>query len=254
MSMRSAPDAIILCGGAGSRLRDVTDAPKAMVTIGGRPFLEVLLRQLRRHEFERVILAVGYRADVIQSHFGNEAFGLRLLYSRELIPLGTGGALRNAADLVQSSVALVLNGDSYTNADLSGFQMRHDGSGADMSLLVVPPDGREDCGTVSVEPSGRVAAFYEKQASAGAKYINSGIYLLSRQLLSEIPAGSAVSLEKEMLPLWMNRGKSIRAVIDPATCHDVGTPERYRNAQTALAEVEMCGLPGTMPGTIGAGH
>ena len=113
------PDAIVLCGGAGLRLRSVIgDAPKGMAAVAGRPFLELLLRQLRRHGFERVILAVGYQRDMIYSHFGESAFGLRLAYSVESSPLGTGGAVRNAADLVESESVLIMNGDSYTDADL----------------------------------------------------------------------------------------------------------------------------------------
>ena len=120
--MPSTPDAILLCGGAGLRLRSVIgDAPKGMASVAGRPFLELLLRQLRRHGFERAILAVGYRKDVIQSHFGERAFGLHLAYSVESSPLGTGGALRNAADLIESDSVLIMNGDSYTDADLSEF-------------------------------------------------------------------------------------------------------------------------------------
>jgi mannose-1-phosphate guanylyltransferase len=245
--MRSAPNAIVLCGGAGSRLRPLTDGPKAMVAVGGRPFLELLLHQLRRWGVERVILAVGYRGDAIHSHFGDESFGLQLLYSPELMPLGTGGALRNAADLIQSSMALVLNGDSYTNADLDRFLIRHDESRADMSVLVVPPDGREDCGTVLVDASGKLLAFQEKQPHVGPKYINAGIYLFSRQMLQEIPDGIEVSLERELVPQWLERGKSIGATVEHATCYDIGTPERYRGAQMALAEAETDRWP-TAPG------
>jgi NDP-sugar pyrophosphorylase family protein len=210
-----------------------------MVPIGGRPFLELLLRQLRRWGIERVILAVGYRSDVIQSHFGTEAFGLHLQYSLERTPLGTGGALRKAADLVQSNMVLVVNGDSYTDADLHRFLFHHHESRADMSMLVVPPDEREDCGSVSVDADGMLLKFQEKQPSTGPKYANAGIYLLSRDLVHEIPVGCEVSLERELLPNWLEHGKNIRATVDRATCHDIGTPERYGTAQGALAEAEV---------------
>jgi mannose-1-phosphate guanylyltransferase len=209
-----------------------------MVAVAGRPFLELLLLQLRRWGVERVILAVGYQREAIRSHFGDDAFGLQLLYSPELIPLGTGGALRNAVDLVQSSLALVLNGDSYTDADLNRYLLQHAESGADMSLLVVTPDGRDDCGTVSVDEDGWLLAFEEKRANAGPRFVNAGIYLLSREILLDIPQGIEVSLERELIPKWLGRGKRIRATVDPASCHDVGTPERYQRAQTVLAEAE----------------
>jgi NDP-sugar pyrophosphorylase family protein len=234
--MLSVPDAIVLCGGAGSRLGTVTKGPKAMVAICNRPFLEILLRQLRRWGLLRVILAVGYQKEAIQEHFGEEAFGMQLIYSPELLPLGTGGALRQASDLIQSSMALVLNGDSYTDANLHRFLAEHSGSKADMSLLVVPPDGRDDCGTVSLDVEGRLLAFQEKQPQSGPKYVNAGIYLFSRHMLCGIPEGTEVSLERELLPKWLEQGKRIRATVDQAKCHDIGTPERYRSAQIALAE------------------
>jgi NDP-sugar pyrophosphorylase family protein len=219
-----------------------------MVAVGGRPFLELLLRQLRRWGIDRVILAVGYRGEAIQSHFGDAVLGLQLLYSPERTPLGTGGALRNAADLVQSSMALVLNGDSYTDADLRRFLLHHHESRAEVSVLVVPPDGRTDCGTVSMDANGRMLAFQEKQQYSGPKYINAGIYLVSRDILLEIPAGSEVSLERELLPQWLDRGRSITTTVDRATCYDIGTPERYRIAQAALAEAEAVQCP-TASGT-----
>src|ERR1700740_3457412 len=99
--MPPTPDAIILCGGLGLRLRSVTgDTPKTMVSVCGRPFMELLLVQLKRNGFSRVILSWGYRSDVIRNHFGEKAFGLDLSYSLEPSPLGTGGALRHAWSLI----------------------------------------------------------------------------------------------------------------------------------------------------------
>ena len=105
--MRSMPDAIVLCGGAGTRLTSITAGqPKSMASIGGRPFLELLLRQLRRHNFRRVILAVGFRREVIQQWFGSSWLGMELKYSIEEQPLGTGGALGNTAALIRSELCL----------------------------------------------------------------------------------------------------------------------------------------------------
>src|SRR5258708_28828206 len=98
--MPSVADAIVLCGGAGTRLRSVTgDAPKSLASIGGRLFLDILLSQLRRHGFKRVILAVGFQRDLIRSHFDGQALDTSLEYSIELTPLGTGGAFSHAPGL-----------------------------------------------------------------------------------------------------------------------------------------------------------
>jgi NDP-sugar pyrophosphorylase family protein len=237
--MPNAVDAIILCGGAGLRLRSVTgDGPKSLAHIGKRPFLEILFRQLKRHEFNRVILAVGYQNDLIRSRFGEQAHGLKIHYSIESTPLGTGGALRNALGLSDSNTLLVMNGDSYTDADLSLFLRDYQNSRADLSILVVAADDRTDCGLVSVDSDGKVLGFKEKQSALGKQYVNAGIYTANKQILSETPVGTQVSLEAELFPRWLREGKRIRAFYHPGQCIDIGTPERYRNAQVALANAE----------------
>jgi len=241
--MPSAGDAIILCGGAGLRLRSVTgDAPKSLATIGDRPFLDILLSQLRRHGFRHVILAVGYQRDVIRSYFDNRVTDVSLEYSIEATPLGTGGALRNAADFVKSDSVLVMNGDSYTDGDLFGFAADYRKMKADLSALVVPTDGRVDCGLVSVDSSGRVLGFKEKQSATGMQYVNAGIYMVAKPILYEIPFNQKFSLEEELFPRLLTEGKNIRAFHHTGRCIDIGTPERYLNAQEILANVELGGF------------
>jgi len=238
--MPNTPDAVLLCGGAGLRLRSVIgNAPKGMADFAGRPFLELLLRQLGRHGFERAILAVGYQKDLIHSHFGERAFGLCLAYSIESCPLGTGGALRNAADMIESEDVLVMNGDSYTDADLGKFVVDHHEANADLSVVVVTVDGRDDCGSVLLDGSGKLAGFAEKQDPFHAPYVNAGIYLMSRQMLYEMPPGLEISLEREFFPRWLRQGKYIKGFVCSGRCVDIGTPERYQRAQDILAKVEV---------------
>ena len=233
-------DAILLCGGAGLRLRSITgDAPKSMANVGGRPFLELLLRQLHRYGFRRVILAVGYQADVIRSHFGERAFDLSIEYSSESSPLGTGGAIRNAADLVGSDAALVMNGDSYTPADLCAFAAEHHEAKADASLVVVAADGRADCGLVSIDQNRNVLGFREKQFSSSSQYVNAGIYMVRRRILCQIAPAVRVSLEEELLPHWLANGKTVKAFLFSGRCMDIGTPERFLTAQNVLANAEV---------------
>jgi NDP-sugar pyrophosphorylase family protein len=210
-----------------------------MAEVAGRPFLELLLRQLHRYGFERAILAVGYRKDQIQSHFGERAFGLRLAYSAEPCPLGTGGASRKAADVAESESVLIMNGDSYTDADLGKFVAEHREAKADASVVVVPADGRGDCGSVLLDGNGKVASFEEKQGPFHAPYVNAGIYMLSREMLYEIPGGLEASLEHELLPRWLRQGKYIKGFVCLSRCIDIGTPERYRSAQDVLARAEV---------------
>jgi mannose-1-phosphate guanylyltransferase len=241
--MPSVTDAIVLCGGAGTRLRSVTgEAPKSLATIGDRPFLDILLNQLRRHGFEHVILAVGYQRDLIRSYFESSTQDLTLEYSVESTPLGTGGALRNAVDFVKSDALLIMNGDSYTDADLSGFVANHRQTKADLSVVVVPTDGRVDCGLVSVDPGGRVLGFKEKQSATGTQYVNAGIYMVEKKILYELPPNQRVSLEEELFPRWLAEGKNIRTFHHSGRCIDIGTPERYLRAQEILVNVEPDGF------------
>ena len=238
--MRNLPDALVLCGGAGTRLRSVTgETPKSLAAVAGRPFLELLLRQLRRHGYSRVVMAVGYQRERIRTHFGDEAMGMRLVYSEETIPLGTGGALRNAQELFESELVLVMNGDSYTDLDLNRFLEEHVARKAEVSVAVVPADGRVDCGSVFADAAGRLTGFAEKAEGSGAPYLNAGIYLLPTALLSEIPAGQQVSLERELLAGWLREGRAIRVYVGEGACVDIGTPERFEAAQRALAGAEQ---------------
>lgn len=197
------------------------------------------ISQLQRHGLDRVILAVGYQRELIRSHFGNQAHSVKIFYSIEPTPLGTGGALRNALDLIDSNTALIMNGDSYTDADLRSFSIDYQNSSADLSVLVVPADGRTDCGLVSVDNERKVLGFQEKQSALGKQYVNAGIYMASRQILSEIPAGIQVSLEAELFPRWLREGKHLTVFHHSGLCIDIGTPERFRHAQVTLANAEF---------------
>ena len=137
--------------------------PKGWPTLLAAHFWNCCFGSYGRHGFERVILAVGYQNDMIYSHFGERAFGLDLVYSTESSPLGTGGALRNAVELIESENVLIMNGDSYTDADLCEFVVDHHKTKADLSIVVVPADGRGDCGSIAIDGSGKLTSFAEKQ-------------------------------------------------------------------------------------------
>lgn len=237
--MPSMPDALILCGGAGTRLRSITgESPKTLAEVAGRPFMEFLFKQLHRQGFERAILAVGYQGEAIRAQFGAQAQGLRLAYSLESAPLGTGGALRNAADLVESESVLVMNGDSYTEADLAAMWAEFRTANADASLVLIPADGRTDCGNVRMNESRDVVGFTEKAGDFHAPFVSAGIYLMRKRLVFDIPAGREISLEREIFPRWLQEGRQIKGFVFRGKCTDIGTPERYREAQEVLVHAE----------------
>ena len=236
--MRQIPDVVILSGGFGLRLREmVGDVPKPMAPIAGRPFLELLLKQLKRHGFSRVILSVGYKAEVIQEHFGNHACGLELVYSIETSPLGTGGALREAAGHIHTQTALVMNGDSYTDVDLSRLIREHEAKKADVTVVVIP-ENRADAGSVVLDGSGRVKAFAEKRQVPESRYLSAGIYGVEKSLVATIAQGSKISLEEHLFPQWLAEDKRIEGFVYAGRCLDIGTPERFLKAQRDLENVE----------------
>jgi len=235
----------ILAGGLGTRLRSVvSDRPKVLASVRGKPFLAYLLDQLLAAGVGRVVLLTGYRGEQIEAEFGARYRGLSLAYSQESAPLGTAGALRFAADhLFPAATAgttsavdgvLVLNGDSYCDTDFAKFRAFHERERADASLVLAQVSDTSRFGKVETTASHRLQRFVEKQEAGGAGWINAGIYLLNRDLIEQIPAGRAVSIEREMFPQWLQDGCLLGFRSEGAFL-DIGTPETYRAAEEFFA-------------------
>jgi D-glycero-alpha-D-manno-heptose 1-phosphate guanylyltransferase len=221
----------ILAGGLGSRLRPaVAGRPKALASIGARPFLVYLFDQLVAAGVRDVVLCTGYLGDPIRIMFGESYGPLRLNYSQESNPLGTAGALRLALPLFKSNPVLVMNGDSYCEANLREFCLWHATRHSNATLLLTKVFDRERFGQVQVAPDGRVTAFQEKGSGESPGWINAGIYLISRDWLEEIPMHRTVSLEREVFPLWIDRG--LYGFRSESRFVDIGTPESYASAQS----------------------
>ena len=173
-------EAVILAGGMGRRLGFVVkDVPKPMAEVSGRPFLEYLLDFVSTQNIERVIFAVGYRHGVIRKHFGKRYKGLELIYSIEEEPLGTGGAIKKALDLVEEEDFFILNGDTYFNVSLARLYEFHELKGAVLSVALRPFNNFSRYGTVEVDGSGRIVGFREKGYRKEGM-INGGIYLIKK--------------------------------------------------------------------------
>lgn len=234
-------EAVILCGGLGSRLRSVvTDRPKALANVLGRPFLEWLILMLsQRHGIRRVILATGYLGSQIQSHFGSDRWcGVALGYSHEETPLGTGGALRLAAELATTSPMLVLNGDSYCRFDLSQLLEVHFDNRAVVTLWLGPSRGLTKNSYVPIDASGMVLDF-DDEARAGSTLASAGVYLVERVATEAIPPQEASSLERDVFPSLV--GKGLYAVAGDESFLDIGTPASLAAAEDVLA-AELSGL------------
>lgn len=220
----------ILAGGLGTRLRPiVSNKPKVLAEIHGKPFLEYLLEQLYPFNFKEVVLCTGYLGDQIREKFGNSYGSLPLSYSQESSPLGTGGAVRLALPLLTSEIVMVMNGDSYCDADLKKFCQFHLEKRADATILLTKVSDTSRYGSVEVRKDGQIIRFQEKKGNSGAGFINAGIYLFKRALLLQIPQKRAVSFEKEMFPKWI--GKNLYGFKSKGKFIDIGIPEAYLEAE-----------------------
>jgi D-glycero-alpha-D-manno-heptose 1-phosphate guanylyltransferase len=229
--------AFVLAGGFGSRLRAaVPDRQKVVAPVGGRPVLTRILDQLAGAGVRRAVLGVGYLADQVRDLLGQAHDGMELVYSEEQEPLGTAGALRHARGLLDGDPVLVLNGDSYVEANLAAFLAWHRARRATASLMLARVPDPARYGTVEADPSGRVTAFREKAAGAtgpDAAWVNAGLYLLGRSVIDALPARVPVSLERDVFPTLVDAGLS--AYRGGGRFIDIGTPESYSEAQEFFA-------------------
>jgi len=225
--------AFVLCGGLGTRLRSVvSDRPKSMALVSGVPFLELILRQLRQQGVSEVVLGTGYKAEQIEEYFQNgAALDLKIRYSQEREPLGTGGALKLAESFLHDPI-LVLNGDSFVEWNLVAMRelsVKKDASIA-MVLQAVPDVSRY--GSVALDAEGRVTGFVEKGSRTGPGLINAGVYLLRKEIVRDLAAGKPISLEREVFPQFL--GRNFYGIISHGTFIDIGIPADLERAQTVL--------------------
>jgi NDP-sugar pyrophosphorylase family protein len=233
MSALSTTTAAILVGGLGTRLQSrVHDRPKVLAEVLGRPFLAYLLDQLASAGVPRVVLCTGHLASMVQDTFGSDFRGMEVAYSQENAPLGTGGALGLALGQLRSDPVLVLNGDSYCQGDLAGFLDFYEANKASAAVLLTPVQDTRRFGRVTVEGDA-IIQFEEKGGTPGAGWINAGVYLLSQQLLNEIPPERVVSLEREVFPSWLGRG--LYGWRGGGQFIDIGTPDSYAEAASFFA-------------------
>lgn len=221
-------EAIILAGGLGTRLRSmVSDVPKTMAPINDKPFLAYILEYLAHFGYDKIVLSVGYKKEVIQDYFQNNYRGMQIRYSCEEIPLGTGGAIKKALSLTHSSRVLVLNGDSFMQVNLQTFAQ---GVYQEPIVLCVKPMQNFDrFGSVIVK-EGKVVSFEEKKMTQEG-YINTGIYLIQRTIFDK-NFETTFSFET-----FLHHQEAIGAFIADGYFIDIGIPEDYVKAQKDFKEL-----------------
>jgi D-glycero-alpha-D-manno-heptose 1-phosphate guanylyltransferase len=229
---------VLLVGGLGTRLRPVlSSAPKVLASVGNGSFLDLLLRQLRNQGLTRIVMCTGYMADQVENAYGNgDSWELAIEYSRESQPMGTAGALKLAAPVLQDSpFSIVMNGDSFLEIDLESLLNFHRAKGGPITVAVVRVPNTSRYGKVVVGSDDRIARFEEKTGREVPGLINAGIYVIDRDVLRQIPDGPG-SLERDVFPQWLER--NVYAFESSGVFIDIGTPEDYAKAQAIYERLE----------------
>lgn len=219
--------AILLAGGLGTRLRGVVDdRPKPMAMIDGKPFMEYVIHELTKYGIREIIFAVGYKGSMIEEYFGDgSAFGISVFYAYEEELLGTAGAIKNAGKFVTDDTFLVINADTFYQIDYNRLFDIKEEKTLEMALVLreVPDVSRYG---MAVLKDGYLTVFNEKSKETKPGTINGGIYLMNRELLSEIPEGK-VSLENEMIPGWLKEKRQLGGIVNDGYFIDIGIPQEY---------------------------
>ena len=230
MSNTSDITAVILAGGKGTRLRPVvSDKPKVMAEISGKPFLTYLLDQLASADLRKAVVCCGYMAEQIKDYFGPSYKTLSLVYSIENCPLGTGGAVRLAIPHISSDIALVANGDSFIEVDIKEYVKWFRTQSSPVSLVLTEVPDASRYGKVRINEQNIIESFEEKCHTPEEGFINAGVYLMTKELIVSIPEGRFYSLENELFPQLA--GMSLAGFRCRGRFIDIGTPRSYERAK-----------------------
>lgn len=228
----SLEEAIILAGGFGTRLRKVvSDVPKPMAPMDdkGTPFLALVMHQLAKQGIARVILSVGYMAEVVRQYFGDSFEGMPIEYVLEDSPLGTGGAVKKALAICRNDSVFVLNGDTFLDVPLAEIKQLHERSAADFTIAAREMFDFDRYGALELSKDNRVLLFGEKKKCEHG-YINGGVYCINVSILKDMPSGE-FSLEQDYLSNNIDVIK-VQAYKTDGYFVDIGIPEDYQQARS----------------------
>ena len=222
---------ILLVGGMGTRLMPLTrDTPKPMLPIAGLPVTEHQLMAAKRAGIKTIVLATSYLSEVFTPYFGDGSrWGLDVRYAVEETPLGTGGAIKNAAAALNITAGsdepiVIFNGDVLSSHDLGKQIQEHVANRADVTLHLTHVDDARAYGCVPVDENGRVTAFLEKMENPITNTINAGSYVFHPSVIETIAANTVVSVERDVFPALVTAGKKIYGYVEDAYWLDIGTP------------------------------
>jgi D-glycero-alpha-D-manno-heptose 1-phosphate guanylyltransferase len=224
--------AIILAGGFGTRLKAViADIPKPMAPVCERPFLAFIMDYLAKNNFEKVVLSIGYKGEMIQDFFGTHYKGITVEYAEEATPLGTGGGILNATKTCSDEAILVLNGDTFFDVDILAFANFYRENKADLVFGLKPMQDFERYGTVILNDENRITKFQEKQYRKTG-LINGGAYILTKAIFEKqgFTIGQKFSFETDFLEKYVTE-LAFYGFVSDTYFIDIGIPEDYAKAQ-----------------------
>ena len=218
---------ILLVGGFGTRLKPLTnESPKPMLPVAGLPVTEHQILAAKKAGIHTLVLATSYLAEVFTPYFGDGSkWGMKILYAVEKEPLGTGGAIRNAAELVgRDEPVVIFNGDVLSRHSIADQIKFHTDNSADVTLHLIDVEDARAFGCVPTDADGRVTAFLEKMDNPVTNSINAGCYVFSPAVIDQIPLGTVVSVERETFPALVSSGRPVFGYKEQSYWLDVGTP------------------------------
>ena len=242
--------AILLVGGFGTRLMPLTkNTPKPMLTVAGVPVTEHQIAMAKAAGITEIVLATSYLSEVFIPYFGDGSkWGIKIKYAVEKEPLGTGGAIRNAAQLLDTNESVViLNGDVLSSHNLTEQIRQHEAHGADVTLHLTEVEDARAFGCVPTDSDGRVTAFLEKMENPVTNQINAGCYVFNPRIISTIPLDTVVSVERETFPQLVESGAKVFGFVENAYWLDIGTPRALLKASIDI--VKRSGKFLAMPGS-----
>jgi mannose-1-phosphate guanylyltransferase len=197
-----------------------------MLPVAGLPVTEHQILAAKRAGIHTLVLATSYLSDVFTPYFGDGSkWGMKILYAVEKEPLGTGGAIRNAAELLQGDEPIVIfNGDVLSRHSIAEQIKFHQDKEADVTLHLIEVDDARAFGCVPTDSAGQVTAFLEKMENPVTSFINAGCYVFSPDVINEIPLGAVVSVERETFPALIAQHRRVFGYKEQAYWLDVGTP------------------------------
>jgi mannose-1-phosphate guanylyltransferase len=242
---------ILLVGGFGTRLKPLTsESPKPMLPVAGLPVTEHQILAAQRAGIHTLVLATSYLSEVFTPYFGDGSkWGMKILYAVENEPLGTGGAIRNAAELLDRNALgdepiVIFNGDVLSRHSIAEQISFHQAKGADATLHLIEVEDARAFGCVPTDSEGRVTAFLEKMDNPITNSINAGCYVFHPSVLDRIPLGEVVSIERETFPALVESGRPVFGYKEQAYWLDVGTPAALFKGSRDLIDGDFHAMDG----------